>query len=52
MYRMQDLSREVTDNIGCVSPPECNHTLIFYCAGEAITDTFIRMRKPTTFDRS
>jgi len=47
---VQGLSREVTDNVGRVSSPQRNQTLILVGTREAVNDTLVRVRETALLD--
>ena len=47
---VQGLGREVTDNIGSVTPPQRDQTLILVGTRETVNDTLVRMRETTLLD--
>lgn len=44
------LGGEVTNDVGGVSSPERNNTLVTVRAGEAVSDALVRRRKTTLLD--
>ena len=47
---VQGLCREVTDNIGRVTSPQRNHTLILVGTREAVNNTLVWVRETTLLD--
>jgi len=47
---IKGLSREVTDDIGSISPPESNGTLASVSTDKSIADTLVWLRKTTLLD--
>ena len=47
---VQGLSREVTDNVGRVSSPQRNQTLILVGTREAVNNALVGMREATLLD--
>jgi len=47
---VQGLSREVTDNVGRVTPPQRNQTLILVSTRETVDDTLVGVRETALLD--
>lgn len=48
--KIQSLGREVTDDVGRVTTPERDKTLVSVGADEAVTDTLVGVRQTTLLD--
>lgn len=48
--KVQSLCREVTNDVGGVTAPEGDETLVTVGAGEAVYDTLVRLRKTALLD--
>lgn len=48
--KVQSLGREVTDDVGRVTTPERDKTLVSVGADEAVTDTLVGVRQTTLLD--